>query len=257
MNFFRWLRGTSFKHLFGMGGSTEARTKFVDLAPTSKADEEGIYSEALEFATTNPDVSNIALTGPYGSGKSSVIKSFLRSYRGNTLQISLAAFLPEADGMGASNGKISKQEIERSILQQMLYGADANNLPLSRFKRIQSPKWWAGGVSLLIVLGGISLWYLFQNRADLFSGEFFTPFDRSNWFNLGVFVFGFVFLWRSLHHIYLKSFGMSLKGISLKDVEIAPEAAEEESILNRHLDEMSTAVRKSATGRSKSRPLFG
>lgn len=238
MIFFRWLRGISFKHLFGLDGSTEARAKFVDLAPTSKADKDGIYSEALEFATTNPDVSNIALTGPYGSGKSSVIKSFLRTYRGNALQISLAAFLPEADGIGGSNGKISKQEIERSILQQMLYGADANNLPLSRFKRIQSPKWWAGGVSLLIVLGGVALWYLFQNRADLVSGEFFLPFDRSNWFNLGVFAFGFVFLWRSLHHIYLKSFGLSLKGVSLKDVEIAPETAEEESILNRHLDEI-------------------
>ncbi|QAX28315.1 YobI family P-loop NTPase [Leisingera sp. NJS204] len=238
MKFFRWLRGVSFKRLFGMDGSTEARAKFVDLAPTSKADEDGIYAEALEFATTNPDVSNIALTGPYGSGKSSVIKSFLRTYRGNALQISLAAFLPEADGMGGSNGKTNKQEIERSILQQMLYGASANNLPLSRFKRIQSPKWWAGGVSLLIVLGGIALWYLFQNREDIISGEFFTPFDRSNWFNLGVFAFGFVFLWRSLHHIYLKSFGMSLKGVSLKDVEIAPESAEEESILNRHLDEI-------------------
>lgn len=238
MNFFRWLRDISFKRLFGLDGSTEARAKFVDLAPTSKADKDGIYSEALEFATTNPDVSNIALTGPYGSGKSSVIKSFLRTYRGNALQISLAAFLPEADGIGGSNGKISKQEIERSILQQMLYGADANNLPLSRFKRIQSPKWWAGGVSFLIVLGGIALWYLFQNSADLVSGEFFTPFDRSNWFNLGVFAFGFVFLWRSLHHIYLKSFGLSLKGVSLKDVEIAPESAEEESILNRHLDEI-------------------
>jgi len=238
VTFVEWLRGLSLKRMFGMDGSTEARAKFVDLAPTSKADEEGIYSEALEFATTNPDVSNIALTGPYGSGKSSVIKSFLRTYRGKALQISLAAFLPEADGIGSSTGNISKQEIERSILQQMLYGADANNLPLSRFKRIQSPKWWAGGVSFLIVLGGIALWYLFQNRVDLVSGEFFTPFDRSNWFNLGVFAFGFVFLWRSLHHIYLKSFGMSLKGVSLKDVEIAPEAAEEESILNRHLDEI-------------------
>ncbi len=235
---FSWFPGEFLKRLFEVDGSTEARTQFVDLAPTSKADEEGIYSEALEFATTNPDVSNIALTGPYGSGKSSVIKSFLCAYRGNALQISLAAFLPEADGLGGSNGRISKQEIERSILQQMLYGADANNLPLSRFKRIQSPKKWASGVSFLILLGGIAIWYLFQNRATLVSGEFFTPFDRSNWFNLGVFGFAFVFLWRSLHHIYLKSFGLSLKGVSLRDVEIEAEAAEEESILNRHLDEI-------------------
>src|SRR3546814_5929365 len=37
----------------------------------------------------------------------------------------------------------SRQEIERSILQQMLYGADANRLPLSRFKRIRSPGFWS------------------------------------------------------------------------------------------------------------------
>ncbi|WP_170422034.1 YobI family P-loop NTPase [Ruegeria arenilitoris] len=243
-NFFRLVRA-----------STAARSpvKFVDLAPTSKADEEGIYFEALSFATNNPDVSNIALTGPYGSGKSSVIKSFLSKYSGNALQISLAAFLPEADvsepkpveddndptlNADKKISKISKQEIERSILQQMLYGADANKLPLSRFKRIQSPNWWAGFVSLLIVLGGISIWYLFQNRTELLTGEFFKPLDRTNWFNLGVFLFGFLFLWRLFHHIYLKSFGLSLKGISLKDIEITPEVAQEESILNRHLDEI-------------------
>ena len=44
--------------------------KFVDLAPTDEADQGGVYSAALKFATDSPDVCNIALTGPYGSGKS-------------------------------------------------------------------------------------------------------------------------------------------------------------------------------------------
>ena len=84
-----------------------------------------MYSGALIEATNNPRVMNIALTGPYGSGKSSIIKSFLRVYKRQVLQISLAAFLPEA--VPAGHG-VSRQEIERSILQQMLYGADANAL---------------------------------------------------------------------------------------------------------------------------------
>ena len=49
---------------------------------------------------------------------------------------------------------------------------------------------------------------------------------------------GLIFLWQALHYIYLKSFGVSLKAISLKDIEIKPEAVEDESILNRHLDEI-------------------
>ncbi len=50
--------------------------------------------------------------------------------------------------------------------------------------------------------------------------------------------FAFLFLWYALHQIYLKSFGVSLKSVSLTDVEIAPDNTEEGSILNRHLDEI-------------------
>ena len=211
------------------------RSRFVDLAPTDKADAAGAYSRALTEATDNPRVMNIALTGPYGSGKSSIIKSFLKGYGRPVLQISLAAFLPDA---AISAGQVSRQEIERSILQQMLYGADANRLPLSRFKRIQSPGRWASIVSLFTVLGLVACWHLMQKRDAIMSGEFFQPLAMTNWFNLLVFGVGGGFLWLIFHQIYIASFGISLKSISLKDIEIAPRAATEESILNRHLDEI-------------------
>jgi hypothetical protein len=213
----------------------DTKSKFVDLAPTDKADEAGIYSDALKQATDNPRVFNIALTGPYGSGKSSIIKSFLKRYRPRALQISLAAFLPEA---ASSSGKVSRQEIERSILQQMLYGADANKLPLSRFKRIQAPGRGAIFVSLFIVLGALACWHLLQQRSQILTGSFFLPLGLSNWFNLLSVVLGGSLLWMTAHRFYVASFGVSLKSISLKDIEITPEAATEESILNRHLDEI-------------------
>ncbi|WP_292516403.1 ATP-binding protein [Mesorhizobium sp.] len=219
--------------------------RYVDLAPTDKADKSGIYSDALTYATNNPNVSNIALTGPYGSGKSSIIKTFLTKYERPFLPISLAAFLPEADGSVTTTegrhpqrGTVSKQEIERSILQQMLYGADANKLPLSRFKRIQSPGWSSWLISLFIIVGLIACWHLLQNSTEILSGAFFKPRDLTNWFNFVSFSVGFLFLWQLLHYIYVKSLGVSLKSISLQDIEIAPETAAEESILNRHLDEI-------------------
>ncbi|TAK07255.1 MAG: ATP-binding protein, partial [Rhizorhabdus sp.] len=219
----------------------QENSEYVNLAPTDKADQSGIYSTALMRAAKDPDVFNIALTGPYGSGKSSIIKTFLKQYtktrfaKKRVLQISLAAFLPEADLAG---GHVSKQEIERSILQQMLYGADANDLPLSRFKRIQAPKFWSPFVSLFIIAGSVSFWYLLQQRRAILDGSFFQPFDLTNWIRLGCFAIGFTFVWRLLHQIYVKSFGFSLKSISFKDIEIIPEASREESILNRHLDEI-------------------
>lgn len=215
--------------------SADTKSKFLDLAPTDKADKAGVYSEAILFATNNTKVSNIALTGPYGSGKSSIIQSFLKNYRRPALHISLAAFVPEAN---SESEKVSRQEIERSILQQILYGADANKLPLSRFKIIQSPGVWSTLKSLYITLGIIALWYVFTQRKDLISGAFFTPFALSNGFKLGIGAFAVIFLWIALHHFYVASFGLSLKSVSLKDVEMRPAHDDQTSILNRHLDEI-------------------
>ncbi|WP_417329717.1 ATP-binding protein [Halomonas cupida] len=217
------------------GQSSEIQSKFVDLAPTDEADKAGVYSEAILFATKNAKVSNIALTGPYGSGKSSIIQSFLKIYPRHALHISLAAFVPE---VGSGDESASRQEIERSILQQMLYGADEKKIPLSRFKRIQSPGVSSIFKSLYIMLGGLSLWYVFHQREDIISGAFFVPFSLSNWLNLGSCVIAGTFLWATLHHFYVASFGLSLKSISLKDVEIKPARDDQESILNRHLDEI-------------------
>ena len=217
------------------GRSPDMQSKFVDLAPTDEADKAGIYSEAILFATNNAKVFNIALTGPYGSGKSSIIQSFLKKYRRPALHISLAAFIPEA---GAGGEKLARQEIERSILQQMLYGADASKLPLSRFKRIHSPSGWSTVKSLYIMLGILALWYVLSRREEIISGSFFVPFAPPYWFNLGVLVFAATFLWVTLHHFYVASFGFSLKSISLKDVEIKPASDDQASILNRHLDEI-------------------
>lgn len=209
--------------------------KFVDLAPTEDADQRGVYSEALQYATSNARVFNIALTGPYGSGKSSIIRSFLKRYPRKALHISLAAFAP--DGTAKSEA-VGRQEIERSILQQMLYGADANRLPLSRFKRIRSPGLWSFFKTLFALLGVAAVAYLLQNRAAVISGAFLRPFDASNWFHLGTAALATLFLWMTIHHFYVASFGVSLKSISLKDIEIRPTSDNQDSILNRHLDEI-------------------
>ncbi len=209
---------------------------FVSLAPTANADESGVYSAALRFAIKRKDVLNIALTGPYGSGKSSVIETFLATYPKNkTLRLSLASFAPDA---GKLITETKTPDIERSLLQQILYGVKADTLPFSRFKRIQTPKPWSAGTSFLIVVGAACAWYLISKQPDVLSGSFFRPFNLSNWLNFTCLAVATALAWRIIHKIYTTSFGLSLKSISLKDVQIAPEAANETSILNRHLDEI-------------------
>lgn len=214
---------------------TNPKQKFIDLAPTDEADKDGVYAEALSYATSNERVFNIALTGPYGSGKSSIIKSFLKRYPRPPLNISLAAFVP---GVDAASKEVHRQEIERSILQQMLYGADANRLPLSRFKRIRSPGFWSIFKTLFILIGVAATAYVFFKRKTVIDGSFFSPLAVSNWLNLGTIALVGLFLWMAIHHFYVASFGLSLKSVSLKDIEIKPASETGESILNRHLDEI-------------------
>ncbi len=212
--------------------------RFVDLAPkTLPEGAAGIYLDALNEAMRRPDVFNIALTGPYGSGKSSVIKTFLEQYKGSHLQLSLASFLPDGEhAEGKPPNKVTKQEIERSILQQILYGVDANKLPFSRFKRIRVPKTWISiGTSIIITVGLICGWYLFSKQSEILAGTFFEP---AKWFNYFSALAVAAITWKAIHSAYTNSHGLSLKSISLKDVQIAPAAADQESILNRHLDEI-------------------
>jgi len=213
----------------------DAGSKFIDLAPTDEADKNGVYAEALKYAMGNKRVFNIALTGPYGSGKSSIIKSFLKRFPRRALNISLAAFVP---GVDAATKEIHRQEIERSILQQMLYGADANRLPLSRFKRIRSPGFWSFFKTLFILIGVAATTYLLINRQSIVAGTFLQPLAPSNWLHLGSIALAGIFLWVMIHNFYVASFGLSLKSISLKDIEIRPASDTGESILNRHLDEI-------------------
>jgi hypothetical protein len=219
-------------------GNPPSEHNFINLAPTDEADKAGVYSNALRFATSDPDVLNIALTGPYGSGKSSIIRSFLKNYERPVLHISLAAFLPDISLNKQQVSGATRQEIERSILQQMLYGADSNRLPFSRFRRIQAPRSWSILISLYIMLGLFSCWQLVQERNAIISGDFFVSFLNGNWFNLVCFIVGGTFIWLAVHRFYVGSFGVSLKSISLKDIQITPKATDQESILNRHLDEI-------------------
>lgn len=53
---------------------------YRDLTPEADTKNSQEYIKALHWAIENKEVKNIALSGPYGSGKSSVIKTYLEKY---------------------------------------------------------------------------------------------------------------------------------------------------------------------------------
>ncbi|AIW33233.1 NTPase [Bacillus subtilis] len=111
--------------------NVKAESLFEVLTPSNDVDTDGKYSEALSWGLKNKKVKNIALTGPYGSGKSSILNTYQEQHSKeySFLNISLATF--HTDNNDVEN------KLEKSILQQMIYRVQDRTLPFSRFKRIK------------------------------------------------------------------------------------------------------------------------
>lgn len=80
--------------------NNDGRIEYEHLAPKTNISEEESksFSEALNYALGNEEIHNIAITGSYGSGKSSLISSYIKrqeNFDKKFLQISLASFTLE------------------------------------------------------------------------------------------------------------------------------------------------------------------
>lgn len=197
---------------------------YDDLAPLDNIVDDD-YNDALLWALKNKKITDIALTAPYGAGKSTILRTFEKN---NTdwkyLNISLATF--------KENDTTTKQLIEKSILQQMFYKVDTKLIPQSRFKRISKTK------NILLKTIGSFLWLgaaFILLKVDFVQNLHITDIIKT--IATTIFLSGsFILLYKSL-----KSFGtMKLSKINLKspEIELGNETDSEISILNKHLDEV-------------------
>lgn len=89
----------------------------------------GIYDDAIEYAFANNDICNIAISGAYGAGKSSVIESYKRQHPDRKLiHISLAHFT-DTD----QKDKISEADLEGKIINQLVHQIPFEKIPQTNF----------------------------------------------------------------------------------------------------------------------------
>lgn len=129
----------------------EAKGDFKALTP-SDAIERGRESvRALEWALKKEGIYNVALTGKYGSGKSSVINTYIRKHPSTCyLQLSLASFM-EADAEEPLKD-IDEQSLEEGILKQLFYKANYKTIPQSRYRKLHRAQKKTIYISVLILL---------------------------------------------------------------------------------------------------------
>lgn len=233
---------------------------YEDLAPKDDVDKSDSYTNALDWSLTNNKIFNIALTGTFGAGKSSVLRTYEKKRpHYHYLNISLSSFYEQKkvnsklEELEKTDDKIQGRqitvdefddiEIEKSILQQLFYKVRSSQIPYSRFRKIKNLK-----VPQLIIKVGIILLTLVLGIV-LFQPAIIINLQSNievlkNFYNskllIGTGYFIFFILIFTIIISFLKYFNMRLRlsKITLQDTELDLDKANDESIFNKYLDEI-------------------
>lgn len=227
--------------------------KFEHLAPIDTVEDEVTFN-ALDYALSQNNIRNIAVTGNYGSGKSSVLQSYIKQNKKNKfLNISLATFAIEEkdEKKVSSDDKLPEttiQKIEKSILQQIFYRKAGSKFPYSRFNRIMSLSFWHKiGIEFILIFLILfpikilknDIWIKFKEALTISFNKETSNFVfgvTGKTFLLAVF-FIITFL-IALYNIISIFNRIRLTKFSFQKAEFGLGDVKEESLLNKYLDEV-------------------
>ncbi|HFK5506817.1 hypothetical protein [Elizabethkingia anophelis] len=194
------------------------------------------YLQSLKWGILNQNVKNIAISGSFGTGKSTVLNLFKKENpEFKILDINLGKF--------EERSKQTEVDIETSIVQQILYFEKKSNLKDSRFERITSDNFVLLKVFLLI-LWIYSILYIFfekvYNKLIIFNDIEYDYYSLSMkiLFLLGVFFI--------LKKLVKQIFKLKINKVSFNDAEFIPKE-NDISIINKHVDELIYFFEKTKT----------
>ena len=246
----------------------QIRIAYEPLTPSVIEDEKAqSYIEALNFACSRPDIKNIAVTGPYGAGKSSVLLTWEKAENNDfrVMTVSLADFemqrastldygagddKADSDNTDKKAAKAEEKTIEYSILQQLLYKEKKSALPYSRLERISDVSarqvaMMTASLLLILAFTAAGLLFLFP---DYICSKLSLPSELSKFLlasslitrfgGAGIFLFSALFLaLKKLHRT-----GVFDRRVSIDKVDVLKGAISTRptapSLLNVYIDEI-------------------
>ena len=222
---------------------------FESLAPIHDSDL-GIYQEALDYVFKKDDIRNVAISGAYGAGKSSVLASYEKNLEAQKdekkfIHISLAHF-EENDAI--EKGSVKETVLEGKILNQLIHQIPESHIPQTNFRvkadvSIKSILEKTCLISLYILL------FLHLALSEIWE-RFIAKFPNGCFKNLLLwstspyvyFVSGLLFACLSAYFIYmivqLQKNRRILKKLNLKGNEIEIFEDSNESYFDKYLNEV-------------------
>lgn len=221
------------------------KSLYCDLAPDDSLKNNVEYFSALEWALENPKIKNIAISGPYGAGKSSIIQSFVKKYpKYKYINISLANFAKNDQGELVD---LEEKEIEKGILKQFFYRVKQDRIPQSRYRKLKVIKYWrvVVGTLLATLLMSLGLTFLIPSLKEHVGTLLQNAVDNLGISNQKAMVFGLVIVLAALlfidHIIWRIASTFRIKEINFSEkagANAATTASDEEAIFNREMDEI-------------------
>lgn len=200
------------------------------LYPRAEPSKHDYYIGQLRKALLSSDskLRNIALSGVYGSGKSSIIEG-ATSNLDNVRKISLAPLAAQIKSVSQQEDDNHNSDsqtdwltnrIQKEIVKQLLYGTSPNVIPLSRFHRIRESK-----VSEKLLQSALLGIVFFLILVPLLNLSGLIQWDKNPW--LGLLAYSCVLIiaclvagmlvWPFADRIHLKQFSLGSTSFGLDD----------------------------------------
>jgi len=120
--------------------------RLASLAARFDEDRHQLYYDLLVRAIDADGTYNVALTGAYGTGKSSILDKLRKDRKGAVVELSLSTIAPEiheaggdAGGKAHAGAESRTNRIQKEIVKQLLYRLPPSKVPRSAFRRTSTP----------------------------------------------------------------------------------------------------------------------
>jgi hypothetical protein len=194
----------------------------IPLTPEYINNEHGSYVKALTDAISDEKVTNVALSGNYGVGKSSILHRFanMDGIKDRVVEISFSTISPTmTEEPSEGQDSTLTNRIQKEIVKQLLYREQPHKTPGSRFRRIEQFNSWREAVNSALASIGVMLLFLLTGWTAKLSGELMPTTYLGAWDHLLVFIIAFAVVFtvriQSYGKFYIKQFETGAATITL------------------------------------------